>query len=202
MSVSDESVFTRAFTSLMFTVDRVHPPYCYRCPLGLRAGDLSDRLPGRPREDARDARRRRGRRARRADAAGRRRDDHVAGGIPRRRPQALRSARRADDRRRSADRVRPHRPHVRLRARSGDARHHLPVEGADGRIPAARRHGGDRRGLRRLPQRRSQQDVLPRPLVHGQPAGVRGGASRASISSRRTTCSRASRGSRPSFAPG
>ena len=36
MSVSDDSVFTRPFTSLMFTVDRVHPPYCYRCPLGLR----------------------------------------------------------------------------------------------------------------------------------------------------------------------
>jgi adenosylmethionine-8-amino-7-oxononanoate aminotransferase len=36
MSVSDESVFTRAFTSLMFKVDRVHSPYCYRCPLGLR----------------------------------------------------------------------------------------------------------------------------------------------------------------------
>jgi adenosylmethionine-8-amino-7-oxononanoate aminotransferase len=36
MSVSGESVFTRAFTPLMFTVDRVHPPYCYRCPLGLR----------------------------------------------------------------------------------------------------------------------------------------------------------------------
>jgi len=36
MSVSDDSVFTRPFSSLMFTVDRVHPPYCYRCPLGLR----------------------------------------------------------------------------------------------------------------------------------------------------------------------
>ena len=31
----------------------------------------------------------------------------------------------------------------------------------------------DRCGLRRVSQRRSQQDVLPRPLVHGQPARVR-----------------------------
>jgi adenosylmethionine---8-amino-7-oxononanoate aminotransferase len=36
MSVSGESVFTEAFTPLMFPVDRVHPPYCYRCPLGLK----------------------------------------------------------------------------------------------------------------------------------------------------------------------
>jgi len=55
MSVSDDSVFTRPFTSLMFTVDRVHPPYCYRCPLGLRRescqidclGDLAKTLSAR-----------------------------------------------------------------------------------------------------------------------------------------------------------
>jgi adenosylmethionine-8-amino-7-oxononanoate aminotransferase len=55
MSVSDDSVFTRPFTSLMFTVDRVHPPYCYRCPLGLRRescqidclGDLAKTLEAR-----------------------------------------------------------------------------------------------------------------------------------------------------------
>jgi adenosylmethionine-8-amino-7-oxononanoate aminotransferase len=60
MSVSDDSVFTRAFTSLMFTVDRVHPPYCYRCPLGLRRdscqidclGDLEKTLAARGREVA------------------------------------------------------------------------------------------------------------------------------------------------------
>jgi adenosylmethionine-8-amino-7-oxononanoate aminotransferase len=36
MSVSEDSVFTRPFAPLMFAVDRAHPPYCYRCPLGLR----------------------------------------------------------------------------------------------------------------------------------------------------------------------
>jgi adenosylmethionine-8-amino-7-oxononanoate aminotransferase len=36
MSVSEDSVFTRAFAPLLFPVDRVDPPYCYRCPLGLR----------------------------------------------------------------------------------------------------------------------------------------------------------------------
>jgi len=35
MSVSEDSIFTRAFSPLMFGVDRVDPPYCYRCPLGL-----------------------------------------------------------------------------------------------------------------------------------------------------------------------
>lgn len=35
MSVSEESVFTQAFTSLLFPVLRADAPYCYRCPLGL-----------------------------------------------------------------------------------------------------------------------------------------------------------------------
>ena len=35
MSVSEASVFTRAFTPLLFPVDRAHAPYCYRCPLDL-----------------------------------------------------------------------------------------------------------------------------------------------------------------------
>lgn len=54
MSASEDSVFTRAFTSLLFPVMRAHPPYCYRCPLGLtRAAcqidclsDLEARLEG------------------------------------------------------------------------------------------------------------------------------------------------------------
>jgi adenosylmethionine-8-amino-7-oxononanoate aminotransferase len=35
MSVSEQSIFTDAFTSLLFPVVRAHAPYCYRCPLGL-----------------------------------------------------------------------------------------------------------------------------------------------------------------------
>ena len=35
MSASEDSVFTRAFAPLLFSVERVHAPYCYRCPLGL-----------------------------------------------------------------------------------------------------------------------------------------------------------------------
>ncbi|PWT82952.1 MAG: adenosylmethionine--8-amino-7-oxononanoate transaminase [Blastocatellia bacterium] len=35
MSVSEHSVFTRAFSELLFPVARVDAPYCYRCPLGL-----------------------------------------------------------------------------------------------------------------------------------------------------------------------
>ena len=35
MSASEESIFTRPFASMLFTVRRAHAPYCYRCPLGL-----------------------------------------------------------------------------------------------------------------------------------------------------------------------
>jgi adenosylmethionine-8-amino-7-oxononanoate aminotransferase len=35
MSVSEASVFTQAFTPLLFPVERVHAPYCFRCPIGL-----------------------------------------------------------------------------------------------------------------------------------------------------------------------
>jgi adenosylmethionine-8-amino-7-oxononanoate aminotransferase len=35
MSVSEESIFTRPFASMLFEALRVHAPYCYRCPIGL-----------------------------------------------------------------------------------------------------------------------------------------------------------------------
>jgi adenosylmethionine-8-amino-7-oxononanoate aminotransferase len=52
MSASEDSVFTRAFAPMLFPVTRVHAPYCYRCPLGLKRatcnidclGDLEARL--------------------------------------------------------------------------------------------------------------------------------------------------------------
>ena len=52
MSASEDSLFTRAFTPLLFPVARAHSPYCYRCPLGLKRasckidclGDLEQRL--------------------------------------------------------------------------------------------------------------------------------------------------------------
>jgi adenosylmethionine-8-amino-7-oxononanoate aminotransferase len=36
MSVSEDTVFTKAFSPLLFPVDRVHSPYCYRCPVNLK----------------------------------------------------------------------------------------------------------------------------------------------------------------------
>lgn len=52
MSASEDSIFTQAFTPLLFPVARAHAPYCYRCPLGLKRetcgidclGDLERRL--------------------------------------------------------------------------------------------------------------------------------------------------------------
>jgi len=35
MSVSEDSLFTRAFAPLLFDVTRADAPYCYRCPIGL-----------------------------------------------------------------------------------------------------------------------------------------------------------------------
>src|SRR5208283_4341751 len=35
MSASEDSVFTSAFAPMLFPVERVHAPYCYRCPVGL-----------------------------------------------------------------------------------------------------------------------------------------------------------------------
>jgi adenosylmethionine-8-amino-7-oxononanoate aminotransferase len=36
MSVSEDSIFTRAFRPLLFPIVRAHSPYCYRCPLDLQ----------------------------------------------------------------------------------------------------------------------------------------------------------------------
>ena len=163
MSASEDSIFTRPFASMLFTVHRAHAPYCYRCPLGLERatcaieclGDLERLLDGAWGRDRR--------RARRADAAGRGRHDRLAGGIPGRRPAAVRPPRRADDRRRSADRIRPDRPHVRVRARGGVARHHLPVEGADRRLPAARRDGDHRDAS----TKRSSATIARKTFFHG-----------------------------------
>jgi len=52
MSASEDSVFTRAFSPMLFPVARAHAPYCYRCPLGLKRetcgidclGDLEQQL--------------------------------------------------------------------------------------------------------------------------------------------------------------
>jgi adenosylmethionine-8-amino-7-oxononanoate aminotransferase len=54
MSASEDSIFTKAFSPMLFSVERAHAPYCYRCPLGLtRAacaidclGDLGKKLAG------------------------------------------------------------------------------------------------------------------------------------------------------------
>lgn len=41
MSASEDSLFTRPFSHLLFQVARAHPPYCYRCPLGLDRSSCS-----------------------------------------------------------------------------------------------------------------------------------------------------------------
>jgi len=41
MSASEDSIFTRPFSPMLFTVHRAHAPYCYRCPLGLERATCS-----------------------------------------------------------------------------------------------------------------------------------------------------------------
>ena len=41
MSASAESLFTESFRPMLFAVERVHAPYCYRCPLGLERARCS-----------------------------------------------------------------------------------------------------------------------------------------------------------------
>ena len=41
MSASAESLFTESFRPMLFPVQRVHAPYCYRCPLGLERAQCS-----------------------------------------------------------------------------------------------------------------------------------------------------------------
>jgi adenosylmethionine-8-amino-7-oxononanoate aminotransferase len=41
MSASEDSIFTRAFTPMLFDVVRAHAPYCYRCPVGLNRASCS-----------------------------------------------------------------------------------------------------------------------------------------------------------------
>src|SRR5688572_9404874 len=41
MSPSELSGFSKPFEGLLFPVHRVHSPYCYRCPLGLKRAECS-----------------------------------------------------------------------------------------------------------------------------------------------------------------
>ena len=106
----------------------------------------------------------------------RRASSRIPTGYLARRPRAVRRARRAAHLRRGRDRLRAHRDDVRLRARGRRAGPHVRRQGADRRLPAARRDARHRAHLRGVPRRaRGAADVLPRPHVHGQPARLRGG---------------------------
>jgi adenosylmethionine-8-amino-7-oxononanoate aminotransferase len=41
MSTGETTAFTKPFDGLLFPVHRVHAPYCYRCPVGLKRSDCS-----------------------------------------------------------------------------------------------------------------------------------------------------------------
>src|SRR6266545_1061751 len=112
---------------------------------------------------------------RRAARPGRSRDADDAVRLPRRPRASLPRARRAVLRGRGGHWLRPHRRALRLPARGRGARHHDPGQGPHRRLPSGRGHAGERRDLRRvLPRLRRAQGALPRSLVHGKPAWLRG----------------------------
>ena len=128
MSASEDSIFTRAFSTMMFPVERVH---------GL--DDMEQRL-----RDAGDS----------VAAVLIEPMLQGAGGMIVWPAEFVAGVRRlcdqvqnAADRRRSAHRFRPHGQDVRVRARRDHARHHLPVERSHGGLSAA---GRDRDHQQRL----------------------------------------------------
>ncbi len=87
---------------------------------------------------ARDTRRRARRRRRRAGAPGRRRHARLPPRLPPRAARGRRRARAAPRRRRDRDRLRPHRPAVRLRVGGRHPGRHVRRQGPDRRIPLSR----------------------------------------------------------------
>ena len=129
---------------------------------------------------------------RRAARAGRGGHPGAPGGLPARGARAVRRVRALPHLRRGRHRLRPHGDDVRLRAGGRLARPHVRGQGAHRRLPAARRDADHRARLRGLPRPpRAVPDLLPRPHLHGQPPGLRGGAGHAGASSSRSTRSSA-----------
>ena len=190
MSASEDSIFTRPFAPMLFPVARAHAPYCYRCPLGLNRatcdidclGDLEARL-----QELGDG------------VAGVLVEPMLqgAGGMIVWPTEFLAGVRRLCDRYGTlmiADEV------LTGFGRTGkmfacehaapdqapDHPDHVPVEGAHGGLSAVRRHGGDRRDLRSVLERGPRQDFLSRAFLHGESAGMRGGAGQPGFVPRRS----------------
>ena len=132
---------------------------------------------------------------------GRERRQRRHAGFPAAAAAALPRARRAADRRRDPDRLRPHRHVVRDRARRHRARHHVPGQGPRRRLPdgRARLHEGDPRGA--LPGRARQHVRRLAAGLRGRPGRDRGLSRRGSDRAQRhgsapTCCNAAARRAR------
>ena len=117
------------------------------------------------------------RRRDRAARAGGRRHAHPRPVVRRRRARAVRRVRRADGRRRGGHRHRPHRTDVGGRPRRRHARPDDLRQGPDRRLPAALGRARPRVRVRGVPRCTvAGPHVLPRALLHRQPAVLRRGA--------------------------
>ena len=111
---------------------------------------------------------------RRAGAAGRRRHARLRRRVPARAARARPTSTAGSCPRRDRHRLRPHRRRCSPPSTPASPRHHVRRQGADRRLPHARRASCARRavaaGCRRLGVRRADA----RPDLHGQPARLRG----------------------------
>ena len=145
--------------------------YCYRCAYNLKYPDCGIALRGRARGLLPPLRRGGAGRGRDRRARARRgRFRRAAGRVPAEPARADRAPRHPADRRRGADRVRPHREAVGGRALGRRARHPDQRQ-VDRRRPAAGRGDGPRRGDGRGRRRRPRRDVRRQPGLAGRGRG-------------------------------
>ena len=179
LAVTDVAIFRDAYAPLLQRNDRCRAPDPRRAAPGEspreRCRTRRRRARGAPGAAPRDNRRA----DRRAAGAGRDRHGDARPALPRAGARAHRALRRAADRRRDHDGIRPHRHAVRLGAGGGIAPGlPLPVEGHHRRLPAAVVRADDRRRLRRVLRRRPRARLPALALVHRQrarlPRGARG----------------------------
>ena len=166
---------TRLFRGLLFDVERIPTPHAYRCE---GQGDCGEALPGGGGAAVRGEGPRAGGADRRAAGAGRGGDVGAAAGLPR---AARRSCAASTTCCSSATRWRPASAAPgRCSRGAGGRAARLPLRGkglTGGYLPLAATLATDEVVLARSSApSREKRDVLPRPHVHREPAGLRRGA--------------------------
>ena len=179
LAVTDVPLFRDTYAPLLRRAATVPCPDA-RSAAGQSAHDVAEAAARRARRLFRRASCRDRRIHRRAAGTGRFRDDDVRRALPGPGARALHALRRAADRRRDHDRLRPHRHDVRLGTKRGrGTRFSVPVEGAHRWLPAAVVRADDGRRLCRVLRGRTRARLPAFAFLHWQRARVSRRARRA-----------------------